>query len=115
MFHPEQSRSYYDERTDYLVKYLQKLIICLKFSIFNGFVETVAPSQQEEEEHLQLKNKGSKHTVNRGGAQTRGIFWAGVYTASQSHFLFCSKVQLAQMQIGKCMDNFVEDILVKWI
>lgn len=46
----------------------EKLILCLKFSIFNGFVETVAPSQQEEEEeHLQLKNKGSKHTVNGAG------------------------------------------------
>lgn len=46
----------------------EKLILCLKFSIFNGFVETVAPSQpEEEEEHLQLKNKGSKHTVNGAG------------------------------------------------
>lgn len=46
----------------------EKLILCLKFSIFNGFVETVAPSQQEEEEeHLQLKNKGSKHTVIGAG------------------------------------------------
>lgn len=53
----------------------EKLILCLKFSIFNGFVETVAPSQpEEEEEHLQLKNKGSKHTVNGAGGQTQKCF-----------------------------------------